>query len=307
MLRKQLVLSFLLLIAASGFLHAQSPTGGTTFLDIISPGQKMGFTIKQNYEHNFAADLSSGYAGDLAVNRYTTGIDYNTMWDRGFWRVGFGFEYNDWQWSGPSYIGDTYELTLQTIFGQRFVDSDWGLVGILGASLGAEYDSGNLGRGGSYLAGLGVTYYFSPKHTLTLGALAIGQEEHSMFALPLIILNLEITEGLTLRTFNGFTLSYDLSGDNTTSIDLTGEYENDLFRMDTETLAPGVTRTPIVEKESAVIAMGVTQRFDYGLYIRGYIEGIVYRKFEFRDNHSTYRSIKTDPAIGLGIQGGWNF
>ncbi len=307
MLRSKLILTLSLILVATGLLRAQSPTGGTTFLDIISPGQKLGFTIKQNYEHDFAASLQGGYAGELSVNRYTTGLDYNTQWDRGFWRVGFGYEYNDWEWSGPNYMDNTYELTLQTIFGQRFVDSDWGLVGLLGASLGTEANGGNLARGGSYLAGLGVTYYFSPKHTLTLGAIAIGQEERDMYALPMFIVNMEITERLILRTFNGFTLSYDLVGDNTTAIDLTGEYENDLFRMDTEVLAPGISRTPTVEKESVVFALGATQRFDCGLYVRGYIEGVVYRKFEFRENHSTYRTIKTDPTFGLGIQGGWNF
>lgn len=307
MFRSKLTFALLFTLAGASLLRAQSPTGGTSFLDIISPGQKLGFTIKQNYEHNFGADLQGGYAGQLSVNRYTTGIDYNTNWDRGFWRTGFGFEYSDWQWSGPNYLNDTYELTLQTIFGQNFVDSNWGMFGVLGVSLGAEYDGGNLARGGSYRAGLSMTYSFNRKDSISFGVMAIGEEERDMYALPLLIVNWHITDDLILRTFNGFTLSYDVSGDDSTVIDLTGEYESDLFRLDTQTVAPGVTRTPTVEKQSAVIAAGVTQRFENGLYIRGYIEGIVYRKFEFRENHSTFRTIKTDPAIGLGIQGGWNF
>lgn len=295
------------MIAACGFLRAQSPTGGVSFLDIISPGQKLGFTIKQNYEHNFAADLKGGYAGELSVNSYTTGIDYNTNWERGFWRTGFGFEYTDWQWSGPNYVNDTYELTLQTIFGQTFVDSNWGMFGLLGVSLGAEYDGGNLARGGSYRAGIGVTYSFNRQDSISFGAMAIGEEEHDMYGLPILIINWHITDELILRTFNGFTLSYDLTENDQTTIDLTGEYESDLFRMDTEVLAPGISRTPTVEKESGVIALGLTQRFENGLYVRGYVEGTIYRKFEFRDNHSTYRTIKTDPSLGLGLQGGWNF
>src|SRR5690606_27477046 len=126
-------------------------------------------------------------------------------------------------------------------------------------------------------------------------------------ALPIPILNWQITDDLVLRTFNGFTLTYDICGDNSTIVDFGAEYENDLFRMKTQRINPFVTAAPVAETESVVLASGITQRFENGLYIRGYIEGIVYREFEFRENHSTYRSFKTDPAIGLGLQGGWNF
>lgn len=187
MYRSKLLFATTLLLAGASLMRAQSPSGGTSFLDIIAPGQELGFTIKQNYEHNFNTGLKGGYAGEMSVNRYTTGLDYNTNWDRGFWRVGFGYELNDWQWSGPNYVDDTYDLTLQTIFGQRFVDSDWGMFGVLGASLGAEVDGGDLGRGGSYRAGLGVTYYFDEhgKHTISFGVMAVGEEERDMYALPL--------------------------------------------------------------------------------------------------------------------------
>ncbi|GHC06064.1 hypothetical protein GCM10007047_23850 [Cerasicoccus arenae] len=295
------------MLAATGILRAQTTTGGVSFLDIISSQKELGFTITQNYEYDFASDLQGNYNGDLASNVFTTAIDYATYWDRGFWRVGFAFEYTDWQWGGPTYLNDTYEMTLQTIFGQRFVDSDWGMFAVLGATLGAEYDGGNLAGGGSYRAGVGVTYFWGELNSFSLGVMAIGQEQREMYALPLPILNWYITDDLILRTFNGFTLSYDVSGDMSTVLDFTTEYENDLFRMKTQTLAPGLTRTPVAETESIVVAGGVTQRFENGLYIRGYLKGILYRKFEFRQNQSTYQSIKTDPALAIGIQGGWNF
>ncbi|MGE9295653.1 MAG: hypothetical protein ACQKBV_05140 [Puniceicoccales bacterium] len=311
MFRKQLLLFIVTLIAASGLLRAQSPTGGTSFLDIISAQQELGFTISQNFEYAFASDLQENYNGDLGAARYTTGIDYATNWNRGFWRAGVSYEYNDWQWGGPEYFGDTTEINFNTIFGQRFLDSDWGLVAVLGASLGAENNGGNFGRGGSYRAGLALTYYWGDWNSFSFGAMAIGQEESDMYVLPLPILNWQITDRLNLRTFNGFTLSYDVMGDNSTSVDLTSEYESDLFRLKTRPSNPLVTgtftSTPTVEKEAVVVATGITHRFTEMFYIRGYVEGIVYRKFEFRENHSTFRTIKTDPTIALGFQGGINF
>ncbi|MEO0796390.1 MAG: hypothetical protein AAFX93_14565 [Verrucomicrobiota bacterium] len=306
MLRIKLLCTLTVFLAASGLLRAQSATGGTTFLDIISVQQKLGFTISQNYEHAFAADLDNGN-GDVAANRFTTVVDYATRWERGFWRAGISFEYTDWQWGGPDLFGDTYELNFNTIFGQRFVDSDWGLVGVLGASLGAERDGGDLGRGGSYRVGVAATYYFGGFNSFSLGVMAIGQEEDDMFLLPLPILNWQITEDINLRTFNGFTISYDISGNKSTEIDFTTEYESDLFRLSTRQPIPGIARAPIVEKQSIVLAGGVTQRLGGGFYIRGYLEGIVWREFKFRHDHSTFYEVTVDPAFAIGLQGGIAF
>lgn len=310
MLRKSTFTLIALLLLATASLRAQSPTGGTTFLDIISVQQELGFTLSENYEYAFPADLQGGYNGDVSAGRFTTALDYGTNWDRGFWRVGFSFEYTDWSWGGQEYFGDTYQLNLQTIFGQRFLDSDWGMLAVLGASLGAEYDGGNLARGGTYRAGAAVTYYFGDYDSFSFGALVIGQEEFNMYIYPLPILNWQITEDLNLRTFNGFTLSYDASGDGATSVDFTTEYESDLFRLKTRPVTPFnpfVTQTPVVEKDVLSLTAGVTQRLGAGFYVRGYIEGIVWRRFRFTEDHTTYRNFKTDPTLSLGIQAGVRF
>jgi len=309
MVRFKLFLGLACLTAASGFLGAQSPTGGTTFLDIISAQQELGFTVSQNVEHAFASDLNGNYNGDVAATRATTAIDYATRWDRGFWRAGFSYEFTGWNWSGPSFFGDTSELNFNTIFGQRFIDSDWGMAGLGGASFGAENNGGNLGNGATFRAGIALSYYWGQRNSFSLGAMAIGQDERNVFVLPLPILNWQITERLNLRTFNGFTLNYDLFGDNSTSVDFTTEYDSDLFRLRTQPIVPGSNFiiTPTVEKESVVLATGITHRLNKQFFIRGYLEGYVYRRFEFRQNKSTYRTISTDPAFALGFQGGIRF
>jgi len=309
MFRQKLLLFWIATVSFTGALRAQSPTGGTTFLDIISAQQELGFTLSQNFEYAFPSDLTGTYNGDLGAGRYTTSIDYATNWDRGFWRTGLSYEYTDWQWGGRSFFGDTSDLNFNTIFGQRFVDSDWGMVAVLGASQGAENNGGNFWKGGSYRAGLALSYYWGERNSISLGAMAIGQNERDMFVLPLPILNWQITDQLNLRTFNGFTLSYDIFGDRSTSVDFTTEYESDLFRLKTQPFVPGspIMITPTVDKESVVLASGVTHRFNERFYLRGYVEGYVYRRFEFRQNKSTYRTVSTEPAFALGIQGGVNF
>ncbi|WP_309397873.1 hypothetical protein [Cerasicoccus maritimus] len=285
----------------------QSPTGGTTFLDIISPQQELGITLSQNYEHQFSSDLKGGFNGDLAADVYTTGLDYANFWKQGFVRAGFGYEYSDWDWSGPTYLSDTQKLSLQTIGGYRFDQSDWGVFGLVGSSLGAETSGADLGDGYSYRFGFGGTYHWGQRSSFSLGIMLIGQTEYDLKVLPLPILNWQITDQLNLRTFNGFTLTYDVFGNNQTNVDFTTQYESDTFRLKNQTIRPGLTGDPIVNKDSVIIAAGVTQRFLKSLYVRAYVEGIVYREFEFRYSRNNYRTIKTDPGIAIGLQGGWNF
>lgn len=286
---------------------AQSPTGGTTFLDIISPQQELGFTLSQNYEHAFSTDLKNGFNGDVSSDSFTTGLEYANNWRTGFVRAGFGYDYTDWDWSGPNYITNTQKLSLQAISGQRFDGTDWGIFGLLGGSLGAETSGASLGDGYSYRFGFGGTYYWGKRNSVSLGVMVIGQTEYDLKVLPLPILNWQITDQLNLRTFNGFTLTYDIFGDNQTNVDFTTQYESDTFRLKNQTIQPGLTGDPIVDKDSVVVSVGVTQRFLKSLYVRGYVEGIVYREFDFRYSRNNYRTIKTDPGVAIGLQGGWNF
>lgn len=304
-----LILATSMFSAAS--LQAQQLTTSGTFLDAFSPEVPIGATLGQGVSHTFDSNLKNGVPGDVSVTRLETTLSYRKAWENSRLNVTFNYEYADYDWSGgaPRLFGDTNSLGLNAIYQQQFDRSDWGAYFIGSAQLGAEAGDVSLTSGDAYTASVGLSYAFFKDFTFSFGALMISNPEQAIRYWPVAFLDWRINQYLTLRTFNGATLVYDVFADTETVLDFTVQYNSSVVRLNSQpvpVVGPG-NYNPAMEEESVSASVGVTHKFGGPFYVRGYVQGDFFREFQFRAGGNKYQTVKADPGISLGFEIGASF
>ena len=310
-LKRRLIILIASALTASACLQAQQLTTSGTFLDVFSPEVPVGVTVGQGVSHTFDSNLKNGVPGDVSVTRLETTVSYRKAWEQNRLNVTFNYEYSDYDWSGgaPRFFGDTNSLSLNAIYQYQFDDSDWGAYMIGTVNLGAESGDVSLTSGDSYVASVGASYEFFKGFTLSFGALFISNPEQANQYWPVAFIDWRINEYLTLRTFNGATLVYDVFADTETVLDFTVQYNSRVVRLNAQpvpAVGPG-NYNPAMEEESVSASAGVTHKFGGPFYVRGYVQGDFFREFEFRAGGNKYQTIKADPGISLGFEIGATF
>lgn len=292
---------------SSASLNGQSATGGDSVLNFLSPQTPLGISITQNLGYDFGSDLKSPATGDLSILRLDTTINYSKTYGTTFFRTGLTYEYSDYDWSNASPFSKTNSFGLNGFVLHTFEkDRPWGVFGLTSLRWAAE-DGASLGDGFSFLGAVGPAYSFSKKLRIGAGLMVITQPQQATRYLPIVTLDWVINDHWSIRTFNGATVTYDLNADKETRFDFTVQYETRDFSLTRQTSPTGITDEPAVAEESVIIAFGVTQKVGGPFFVRGYIEGNLFREFEFRADGNKYQTTKSDPSIGLGFQVGANF
>ncbi|QBG47433.1 hypothetical protein EGM51_08525 [Verrucomicrobia bacterium S94] len=204
---------------------------------------RWGPSLKGGSVYNFPADLDGG--GSFAVSRYFVEAGMARMWD--FDRmvaVSAGYGQDDYHFDGlgvrPWDNIDNYRLGL---FVRWALDDKWAF--FAGPSVRSYSEAGtNLddALAGTFFGG--VSYAFGDRLTLGPAFLAAGQIEESTRYFPVLLVNWNITEKLSLETGGGFaatagpglTLVYDHSRH--WKFAVTGRYEEKRFRLNGDGMAP---------------------------------------------------------------------
>jgi hypothetical protein len=212
------------------------------------PGRQSKWSpfIRGGYVHQFDSDLDAG--GDFRVDRFViqSGISY-TMGPRRrvTFSVGAGSDWYDFS-GGTGFGGepwgriDQLRLSVPVTWA---VDEQWTLFAI--PTLRYSGESGVASRDsatGGALAGL--SYRVNDSLTIGPGVGVLSQLEDSVNAFPILIVDWQITDRLSLDTGRGLgatqgpglQLNYRLS--ETWSLGLGGRYESLQFRLDDKGPAP---------------------------------------------------------------------
>lgn len=291
----------------STFLNAQTISSGDSVLNFLSPQTPLGLSLTQSISNSFASDLKSPGTGDLSILRLDTTLSYTKSYERSFFRAGFIYEYSDYSWSNASPFDKTNSFGLNGFALHTFEkDEPWGVFGLASFRWAAE-DDASISDGFSFLGAIGPAYSFSKDLRIGVGLMVITQPQQATHYLPIITLNWKINDHWSIRTFNGATVTYDLNADEETRFDFTVQYETRDFSLKTQNAVIGLPGETAIAEESVVLIFGMTQKVGGPFFVRGYLEGVLLREFEFRADRNKYQTIKSDPAIALGFQVGANF
>lgn len=226
---KKLLISLLFLPALAAFAETNAPprrgppTGWSPFFN--------GGSV-----YNFETDLDDG--GSFSVNRYYIegGMAYLFRRDR-MVSLSVGYGQDDYRFAGttsdPWNNIDNYRASLFTRWG---MDNGWTWFaaasirsyGETGATMSDTLSGGGFG---------GASYTFSDTLTLGPGLGVFGRIEDRPLVIPIIIINWDITEKLSLGTGGGLAatagpgLTLDYKATKHWSMSLSGRYENKRFRL----------------------------------------------------------------------------
>lgn len=301
----RLTAAILMLLTHSG-LHAQTTSSGDTFLNFLTPQTNLGFNFTQGVEYDFGADLKSPGAGDLNILRANTGLTYTERFETAFFRVGASYEYSHYDWSAVNYFDNVNNFGLNGIGNYTFEkDEPWGVFGLYALNWSAE-SGASYSEGFGYLVAIGPSYSLSRDLRVGLGIGVFGQPQQATRYLPIPTIDWTINKHWNIRTFNGATVTYDVHGDRDLRLDFTAQYDTRTFAIDSRP-PPGRVGNPVAEENSVILVFGATKQIGGPFFIRGYVEGVVYREFQFRTDRNKYLSFKTDPSFALGFQVGASF
>ncbi|MDF7825050.1 autotransporter outer membrane beta-barrel domain-containing protein [Pontiellaceae bacterium B12227] len=252
---------------------------------------RWGPSIKAGSVYDFETDMDGG--GSFDVNRYFIEAGIARMWsfDRMI-AVSAGFGQDDYQFNNlgtqPWNNIDAYRLGL---FARWRLDENWVL--FAGPSVRSYSETGtSVGDAltGSFFGG--ASYRFGDRLTLGPGFVAAGQIEERTQYFPVLLVNWNITERLSLETGGGFaatagpglSLIYNLS--DRWKAGLSGRYEKKRFRINGEEI-----RAPngVGEDRSAPLTGSLT----YFFYPAGYVSGII--------GYNLYGKLSADDADGNSV------
>lgn len=294
----------ILVCCFSGFVLAE--TNSAFRMDF----PRWGPSVRGGSVYNFETDLDRG--GSFSVNRYFIEAGMARLW--GFERmvaVSAGFGQDDYNFGGlaaePWNNIDNYRLGL---FARWAVGNDWVL--FAGPSVRSYGETGtdlDDALTGSMFAG--ASYSFGDRLTLGPGVVVSGQIEESTRFFPVLLVNWNVTERLSVETGGGLAatagpglaLVYKLPGKWKAGV--AARYEKKRFR-----LAPDNEISPngVGEDRNVPVVFSLA----YFLYPSGFV-GVVFG-YNFEGNLSisdgygrNMYSSDYDPSLDLGFVASFRF
>ena len=257
--------------------------------------------------HQFDSDLDNG--GEYSVTRANVevGLGYATG-PRDSIGLSFGYSIDDYSFDGESGLtgldpwGDVHEYQVSASFRRGFGDRV-DVFAIPSLRWSAE-DGGDLGE--AMTAGLiaGVNYRVSDRLRIGPGIGVFDQIEDSVTAFPILLIDWQITETLSLETGSGLAatrgpgLQLNSSAIDDWTIGVGARYETYRFRLDEDGVIPDG-----VGEEEAVLAY-LSASYDASPAIRfSALAGVeVGGELKLEDmNGQTIQSDDADPAPFIGI------
>ncbi len=275
--------------------------GGLTFFDQVASDWHLGYTADIMGTSAIPVDIDNS-AGNLGVYSSSASIKFQGIRkDKDFLDASIGYEYRYYDFSMNSAPFSSMNLlTAQSFYSHRFSDK-WGAFGMGILNFGAE-SSANLSDGVRGFFGAGASYGFNDSFRMGFGLGAISRLENNWLPIPIVFLDWKISEKLSLKTFSGVALIYDVYGDGSLLLNFTAEYVNTEFR-----LKKYDEYKRAVKDTYMAVSIGATYNFKSGLYISGSIGGNFFRELEFRKNGHSAEDLDIDSAPAFYLHIGKTF
>jgi hypothetical protein len=185
---------------------------------------------------------------------------------------------------------------------QAMCTEKWGYFGYAAGQLSADTDA-NLSDGllGTFAAG--ARYVHSPTLSVNFGLGYATSLEDDGYVLPLIAVNWQINDRWALRTLNGATVSYDLTGDKKHLLDFGVNFQRREYRLPkSSSFNVGAKDASLIDK-GVNIEVGYTHNFSETIAVRGFAGVAAGRNYEVRMNDHKVGDVDVDPGMFLGVRG----
>ena len=227
---KKILASSLGVLALAGLALADDTTSGYSGLENMEQPKveeaKNVFQINPGYTYLGEADYDHDNLGNISVWRFDIPIHYTIKTEPGDLRLGVFYEYSEYDFdnlAGGAGAQQFNTLAFDVLW-KGMINDEWGyfLYGNVGMSAVTDVtlSDGLTGTGGG-----GVRYVWSDNLSLGLGGAVATQMEENPKFLPIIALNWQINDRWNLRTLNGATLTFDVTGDKKFLLDVGGKYQ----------------------------------------------------------------------------------
>ena len=288
--KKTVVLSLGLLTVASLAL-ADDITSGYSGLDNMEQPQiEHIIQVNPGFTYMSDADFNNSQLGKVNVWRFDVPARYTMKTDAGDLGLGAFYEYSEYDLDKLEGTQDFNTLAFDA-FWKGMLNDEWGYFAYgsvnLSASTKATLSDGLTGTGAG-----GMRYEWSKDLSLGLGVAVSTRLEDDPMILPVIALNWQINDRWNLRTLNGATLTYDVSGDKKFLLDLGVKYQRREYRLQQDA---SLTETMLT------VELGATYRFSPAFAVRGFAGVGAGRQFEVRRSNEklTEQDVNAAPIIGV--------
>lgn len=264
------------------------------------------------YAQGLPAGISTG--GKMAYSTYGTGFSWRYVHPKKTRIVLSSLDYRrtDFRFSGGSETPFSHTDSLRASTYQEFINPNNGVaaVAILSGSLTAE-DATPLSDGASGMLGFACKQYFSETTSVMLGAATLYRvDSERWYLIPLFSFDWRIAPNWNLRSFNGLTLTWDVSGDNEFLVDFSVSYESSAFAIAAERKisSPSFGEDGAYRRQSIPVSVTGTWNFSENLFLSAGVALNTWSEFRlYRDGHKTREKFSTDPTLEFFLQAGFRF
>ncbi|MBO5255689.1 MAG: hypothetical protein J6B07_07705 [Opitutales bacterium] len=279
------ILIFVGLTTFASVSFGQSLSSGSLFDEILFNWSN-SISVESMYGYRAKSDMSKGLDGDFSSQSVgaTIKIQGVSKSKKHALTSYVNYSYLDADFdSVNSPFSEINTLSASTLYFYNF-DSRWSAFGMGQISFSAE-DTSNWDDGMQGYFGAGAMYSFSEKFRLGFGACAYSRIDRSWLGFPIVFIDWKITDNLSLRTFSGIALLYDVCGNEKLVLDTSIEYKNKYSRLD-----EGAS----VRDEYGEWTVGVTYKPIKNFYIGAHVGFDFGRELDFKK--STQQDIEIDVA-----------
>lgn len=295
-----------LLASAAASCFCQVGPGGASMLGEVAPKWHLGVTAEASATASLKSDLGRDMAGSLGVYGADASVKFQGAYDmRHFVTASFnyGWRHFDFSEGGPFENADRVSAFL---FYTGKVSGPWSAVAFSNFSFGASSD-GSLWGGRSFMGGIGASYRFGESLTAGFGGAAYSRVDNTWIGIPVAFVDWKITGRLTLRTFSGAVLLYDLFGDDSLVLSAAFEYKNDYYRLAPAAGTSGASLRRSVSDSFFQFSVGATYRPFARAYVSAFVGADFDRTLKFRSDGASAEEADADAAPVFSLNAGWNF
>jgi len=308
----QRTLALALLVASLAPLRAQTApasanttTAAAPAATAPAPAGAPQFVVETVFDHLGSANLNNGASGSLSTNRFIIGMQDLQDWTDDHLSLSAAYLYENYDFSGTQApFGNVQKLGANLLYSHDF-NPDWGAFGFLSLSHSAETAT-SLEKGSQVAFALGPTYNFSKTLTLSAGPMFYSRMEDTDTWTIMAQAKWLFAPQWELRAYagisNGATISYDVFNNRATVADASLEYNSRWFRLRD---LPGVKQA--VDETDGTLKFGVRQAINQSVFVRGYVEYVFSREYQFHVNGNSANSFNVDATWGVGLELGVAF
>jgi hypothetical protein len=291
------LISSLGLLTAVGLTLAEDTTSGHSGLERMEQPHREGvLRVDPGFTYIGDADFDRSALGSLSVWRFSLPASYTMKLEPGDLRLGATYEFSEYDTSRLAGFQDFNTLTFNTLW-KSMLNDNWGYFLYGGVSLSSSTET-SLGSGLTGVGGGGAQYVWSPDLSLGFGLAVATQMEDDPRVLPIIALNWQIDDRWNLRTLNGATITYDVSGDKTFLADFGVNYQRREYRLQS-----GTSMTD----RMVALELGGTYRFNPQFALRGAFGVAAGRNIEVWHSGNKLVDEDVDAAPFIGVRALFTF